>query len=71
MEAPHDDAANFQTTGMAPAVQAAITAQYAPSFQVIRQLSGGEECAIWLVRSEQGLLVVRLNPRWRSLTCLG
>jgi Ser/Thr protein kinase RdoA (MazF antagonist) len=71
MEAHYDDAANLQTTGMAPALQAVITAQYALSFQVIRQLSGGEECAIWLVRSEQGLLVVRMSPRWRSLTRLG
>lgn len=62
---------NLQTAVMSPALGAAISAQYALSFQLLRQLSGGEECEIWLARSEGDLCVVRISPRWRSLTQLG
>lgn len=64
-------AANLPPSGMAPALRAAMAVHYALSFEVIRQLSGGEECEIWLVRSDQGQCVVRISPQWRSLTRLG
>jgi Ser/Thr protein kinase RdoA (MazF antagonist) len=55
---------------MSPELQAAISAQYALPFRVLRQLSGGEECEIWLVVCADGRRVVRISPRWRSLAQL-
>ena len=71
MEERDQGVANLQPTLMTPELRAAITARYALPFEVIRQLSGGEECSIWLVRSGQGQHVVRMSPRWRSLAGLG
>jgi Ser/Thr protein kinase RdoA (MazF antagonist) len=70
-DARYHGGANLPPSGMAPAVHAAIAAHYALSFEAILQLAGGEECEIWLVRSDQGQCVVRISPPWRSLTRLG
>jgi Ser/Thr protein kinase RdoA (MazF antagonist) len=67
MDERHQGEANTQSSMMTPALRAAITAQYALSFHVLRQLSGGDECEIWLVLSADGRRVVRISPRWRSL----
>ena len=55
---------------MAPALCTAIARVYHLSLEPVRQLSGGEECEIWLASSNDGPLVVRISPRWRSLTQL-
>src|SRR5262249_28658753 len=66
----HRAGADPPRAAMASALRAAIAAHYALSFAVIRPLSGGEECEVWLVRSDQGPYVVRKSPRWRSPTHL-
>src|SRR2546423_5049788 len=59
------------TPVMTPALCAAITKRYHLSLSPTRQLSGGEECEIWLATSDDGLFIVRVSPGWRSLTQLG
>jgi Ser/Thr protein kinase RdoA (MazF antagonist) len=71
MDERYHGTANLPPEGMTLALHAAIIAHYALSFEVLRPLSGGEECEIWLVRSHQGQCVVRISPRWRSLARLG
>ena len=71
MDEPSHAAANQPCMGMAPALCAAIMEHYALSFEVVRSLSGGDECAIWLILSDQGWCAVRISPPWRSLACLG
>ncbi len=56
---------------MTPAFCAAIAKRYHLSLFPSRRLSGGEECEIWLTRSDDGPLIVRISPGQRSLAQLG
>ena len=45
---------------------AIIAQRYGLSLGQARQLDGGDECLVWSVPSQQGPLVVRSSPCWRS-----
>ncbi|MDQ6740355.1 MAG: hypothetical protein M3021_08310, partial [Actinomycetota bacterium] len=52
---------------MTPELQAAIEKRYGLCLGPARMLTGGEECHVWCVASDRGMLVVRASPAWRTV----